>query len=86
MTSNPRFHSEWFQQVPAVVFGCLLPSELRITLCPGHGMADGGAPCDVPMDIVPIELRIPNTPLWVQFDDNQSVVRIWRREKQADEK
>ena len=75
--SYPR---EWLDQVPAVVFACLLPGELRIILHPGVGLADGGAPHDVPAALVPPDLWLPNTPLWVQLGDDMRVVRVWRRE------
>jgi hypothetical protein len=64
-----------------VVFACLLPRELRIILCPGVGLADGGAPRDVPLELVPLDLRLPNTPLWVQLDDDMNIIRVWRREE-----
>jgi hypothetical protein len=66
--------------VPAQVFACLIPGEIRIILFPGVGLADGGAPRDLPMDEVPFELRTPNTPLWVHLDDDMNIVRVWRRE------
>ena len=45
-------------------------------------MADGGTPIDVPMDCVPPDLRMPNTNLWVRFDDDWRVQEVWRREEQ----
>jgi hypothetical protein len=77
MAKYPR---EWLDRVPAVVFACLLPGELRIILFPGLGIANGGAPRDVPTDVIPPDLRMPNTPLWVQLDDDLDVVSAWRRE------
>jgi len=44
-------------------------------------MVDGGAPVNVSSDTIPFELRTPNTPLWVQLDDNMNIVRVWRREE-----
>jgi hypothetical protein len=54
----------------------LVPGEIRVVLLPGrfHGEA-----IDLPMSAVPFELRMPNTPLWVQVDDDGGVVRVWRR-------
>ncbi|OWK40619.1 hypothetical protein FRUB_05538 [Fimbriiglobus ruber] len=42
-------------------------------------MANGGAPHDVPAALVPPDLWVPNTPLWVQLDVDLRVVRVWRR-------
>ena len=84
MMATSKYPREWLDRVPAVVFACLLPGELRIILYPGVGLADGGAPCDVPMSIVPMELRTPNTALWVQLDETMSVIRVWRRQEAED--
>lgn len=80
MVVSRNYPREWLDQVPAVVFACLRPGELRIILHPGVGLADGGAPHDVPAAMVPPDLWLPNTPLWVQLDDDMRVVRVWRRE------
>jgi hypothetical protein len=75
------YPSEWLDRVPAVVFACLLPGELRLLLHPGNGWVNGGAPYDVPTSTIPAELRMPNTPLWVQLDETMNVIRAWRREE-----
>jgi hypothetical protein len=80
MTAAGKSPPEWFDRIPAVVFACLVPGEIRIILHPGVGLADGGAPRDVPVSIIPPELRMPNTALWVQLDDGMNVLRVWRRE------
>jgi hypothetical protein len=80
MTVAHKYPPQWRERVPAEVFACLLPGELRITLMPGVGMASGGIPCDVPAHLVPPDLWVPNTPLWVQLGDASRVVRVWRRE------
>jgi hypothetical protein len=80
MTQARKYPREWLDRVPAVVFACLIPGEHRIILCPGNGLADGGAPYDIPTSLVPFDLRVPNTPLWVQLDEDMSIVRVWRRE------
>ena len=66
-----------YEKVPAVVFAYLLPNEIRIVLAPGYGM--GGATRDIPLDLVPPSLRIPNTRIWVCLDERMAVVRVWRR-------
>ena len=76
--SRHKYPREWLDRVPAVVFGCLLPRELKIVVFPGVGLADGGILRDVSMELVPFELRMPNTPLWLQLDDDLRIIRIWR--------
>ena len=56
LLTSLEYPREWLDCVPVVVFACLLPGELRIMLHPGVGMADGDAPCDVPMRVIPPEL------------------------------
>ena len=79
--TTPNYPREWLEPVPAVVFACLLPGELRILLLPRNGFVSGGAPRVVPMSVIPPALRTPNTPLWVQLDEGLSVIRAWRREE-----
>jgi hypothetical protein len=75
--ASPR---ERLERVAAVVFACLRPGELRIVLLPSGpcGLARGQE-LDIPFSIVPFELRMPNTPLWVQFDEDLNAVRVWGR-------
>jgi hypothetical protein len=79
---NAKDSQKWHEKVPAEVFGCLIPGELRIVVVPGNGLANGGAPWDVPIEIVPAELRMPNTHLWVCFNDEmKKIIQVWRREE-----
>ena len=68
------------ERVPAVVFGCLVPGELRVILHPGAGHVDGGVPMDLPTEEIPPDLRVPNTRLWIHFDGSWNVLRVWRRD------
>lgn len=47
---------------------------------PGVRLADGGSPCDVPIDKVPFHLRLPNTKLWVRMSDSWEVQEVWQRD------
>jgi hypothetical protein len=76
--SPSKIPPEWLEQVPAQVFGCMTPGEIRIVVLPGAGDI-----CwDIPLSSVPFDLRMPNTPLWVRLDESINVIRVWRREKQ----
>jgi hypothetical protein len=79
MARNPNYPREWIEKVPAEVFACLLPGELRIIVRPGDGHVNGGADWNVPIDLIPCELRMPNTRLWLELDDDLHIVRAWRR-------
>jgi hypothetical protein len=61
-------------RVRAEVFACLIRGELRLTMLPGVGLANGGAPYDVSVEMVPFEYRMPNAPLWVTLDLNRGEV------------
>lgn len=77
-----EFRRAWEEPVPGQVFACLVPGELRILLFPGLGIVCGGAPRDIPMTLVPFELRMPNTKLWVQMDAELNIIRVWRRDEE----
>lgn len=53
------------REIPATVLAVLTRTTIKIVLVPGVGMADGGIPVDIPIDLVPIELRLPNTRLTI---------------------
>ncbi len=79
--TKPRYPKEWLDRVPAEVLACLVTGELRIIVLPGDGHVNGGVPRDVPAELIPPELRMPNTRLWLQLDDDMSILRVWRREE-----
>ena len=64
MSNDP----ETILKAPAKVLGCLHPGYLRVIVLPGHGMADGGTPHDVPLDLVPLDLRLPNSEFILVLD------------------
>lgn len=51
-------------------------------LDPGVGHAGGGAERNVHASLVPAELRMPNTLLWVELNDSMEIVRVWRRDQE----
>jgi len=59
----------------ARVFACLRPGFLTVIVGAGSGMADGGIHLDVPTDVVPIDLRLPNSEFTLLVDpqDHQFV-------------
>lgn len=53
---------------------------MRIHLWPGLGIA-AGTYRDVPLDLIPVELRIPTASVWVKLDDEKcNIVRVWKRD------
>jgi hypothetical protein len=80
MTGTEKYPQEWLRRVPALVFCSLKAGEIRLLLHPQSGLADGGAPRDVPVELVPVSLRMPNTALWAELDDALNVVRVCARD------
>ncbi len=77
-----NYPKEWLDRVPAVVFSCLLPGEIRIFIHPGDGFAGGGIARDVPTKLIPADLRMPNTPLLLKIGyEDDEILRVWKREE-----
>ena len=53
------------------VIGCLRQGFLEILVGAGYGMLDGGIPTEIPLDIVPQALRLPNSEFIVVQDRKQ---------------
>jgi hypothetical protein len=60
----------------ARVIGCLTPGCVDVILGPSVGMLNGGVPTTLPINIVPIELRMPNTEFTVVFDRASKFVAV----------
>jgi hypothetical protein len=81
MTATKAQFGENVSTLPATVMGRLYHGELRLIVFPGLGMADRGFDWDVPVEQIPCELRLPNTPLWLRFDYRSRVIlQAWTRE------
>ncbi|MEH2105938.1 hypothetical protein [Nostoc sp.] len=48
-------------QIPVQVLGCLKPGIITVIAFPGVGMLDGGLPMELPTEMIPVELRMPNS-------------------------
>jgi hypothetical protein len=68
-------------EVPARVMYVSGPRTIQILLAPGHGMVDGGVPIEIDLDLVPFELRTPNTDLIVTRRNGEIVAVCRMAEK-----
>jgi hypothetical protein len=68
-------HLEKERTIDAIVLGILDRHTVRVIFWPGVGLANGGIPCEVPVGLIPMELRMPNTRLSVTVQ-NGDIVRI----------
>lgn len=48
-------------RIPVRVLGCLRPGEITVIAFPGVGMVDGGFVMKLPTEMIPKELRMPNS-------------------------
>jgi hypothetical protein len=63
-----RNDPETILEAPAKVLACLRPGYLTVLVGHGLGQADGGIPHEVPMGLVPFDLRMPNSEFTVVID------------------
>ena len=61
-------------RIRARVIGCLRQGFLEILVGAGYGMLDGGVPTEIPLDIVPQALRLPNSEFIVVQDRKQGKI------------
>ena len=59
-----------YLRTPARVLSCLRNGVISVIVCPGSGLADGGIPIDLPVEIIPVDLRMPNSEFDVMLDLN----------------
>jgi hypothetical protein len=52
----------------AKVLGCLRNGQITVILCPGIGFVDGGILTEIPIDLIPSDLRMPNQEFDVEVD------------------
>ncbi|WP_199290454.1 hypothetical protein [Leptolyngbya sp. FACHB-36] len=57
-----------YWRYPARVLGCLRNGEITVILCPGIGLADGGDQETLSAQMIPTDLRMPNSEFDVLFD------------------
>jgi hypothetical protein len=79
--SDKPYPREWLERVPAVVFASLVRGEFRLLLQPGSGLANGGAEYEVPAEKIPMDLRVPNSKVWVKLDQTMNIIHVWRRDE-----
>ncbi len=72
-------------RAPARVLGYVRPNYLRVIVLPGVGMVDGGVQHDLPLEIVPPDLRMPNSQFIVLLDrSTKQFVGVERRVAKQD--
>jgi hypothetical protein len=64
-------------EVPARVIYAPDRESIQILLAPGQGLADGGIPITISIDLVPFDLRMPNTKLLVAMR-NGTIINVQR--------
>lgn len=57
-----------FDHIPVRVLACLRPGEITVIALPGTGMVDGGILWEIPTEMIPLSLRMPNSEFIVVYD------------------
>lgn len=57
-----------FLRAPARVLGCLEAGTVTVIVCPGNGHVNGGVPVILPVELIPFDLRMPNSEFDVVLD------------------
>jgi hypothetical protein len=73
-------------KIRARVLACLRPGYLTVIVGYGYGMLDGGIHNEIPMDIVPFDLRMPNSEFTVVIHRSSGqFIGVERREAKAEQ-
>lgn len=66
-------------RIRARVLGCLREGYLEVIVGSGYGSLDAGVPREIPIDLVPHDLRMPNSMFFIIEDrDRLQITRIER--------
>ncbi|CAN5871006.1 hypothetical protein BH23PLA1_BH23PLA1_35900 [soil metagenome] len=71
--------SETIIKAPAKVLACLRPGYVTAAIGAGLGLADGGIPTEIPMHLLPMDLRMPNAEFTVLLDRRTGEIRTIER-------
>ncbi|MBD2446682.1 hypothetical protein H6G76_05775 [Nostoc sp. FACHB-152] len=63
-------------KIPVQVLGCLRPGIITVIAFPGNGFVDGGLLMEVPTEIIPVELRMPNSEFIVVCDQRRYFIQV----------
>ncbi len=67
-------------RAPARVIGVLARNTITVVLWHGVGLVDGGIVRELPLELVPMDLRLPNSEFDVVFDQGIAV-RVDRKDR-----
>ncbi|MBE9006199.1 hypothetical protein IQ259_14325 [Fortiea sp. LEGE XX443] len=65
-----------FYKVPVQVLGCLRPGIITVIGFPGVGMVDGGNFMHIPTELIPVDLRMPNSEFIVVCDQRRDFIQV----------
>lgn len=68
-------------KIHAKVIGALHPGQVTVRIGTGMGMLDFGLDREVPIELIPLELRIPNSEFMLLYDTKKELAGIERIEK-----
>jgi hypothetical protein len=70
-----------YWRYPATVLGCVRNGEITVILCAGIGLANGGTRTELPIQMIPADLRMPNSEFDVLLDRTSgNFVKVLRKD------
>lgn len=74
-----------YWRYPARVLGCLKNGEITVIVCAGIGLADGGIQTKLSAQLIPVDLRMPNSEFDLLCDsDSGDFVKVLRKDECLD--
>lgn len=64
--------------IHAKVIGAFVPGYVRVCIGTGMGMMDGGKDIEVPIEQIPVDLRMPNSEFMLLFDAGHQISGVER--------
>lgn len=82
MTIESEIIEPRYWRYPARILGCLRAGEITVIVCPVVGLADGGQPDEIPAQMIPNDLRMPNSEFDLLFDRAKgNFIQVLRKEE-----
>lgn len=80
MNSPENNNEKKYDRLPAIVLGCLIKNTITVIVLPGNGFVDGGLRWEIPLEIVPFDLRMPNSEFYLLWNrERKDYIKVLRK-------
>lgn len=80
MQNRTSMDEKQFLRAPAIVLGCLNTGTITVIICPGNGHVNGGVHTVLAVELIPFDLRMPNSEFDVVLDRYSGELSVLRRD------